>query len=102
MSSKSNRNSRWLVWSLVLIVLFGLAPLLVTLAAGVMASALGCSVNEGGASGCIFMGQDIGETLSGMFVFGWLMFLSFPAAAIAFVVWLVVAAFISIRRRRAA
>jgi hypothetical protein len=93
-------RAHWLTWSLALILLFGLAPLLVALASGVMANAIGCTVNEGGASGCIFMGEDIGNTLADMFVAGWLMFVTFPAAGIAFLVWLAAAATVWIGRRR--
>jgi hypothetical protein len=90
----------WLGWSLALILLFGLAPLLLALASGVMASAIGCTVNEGGASGCIFMGKDIGNTLAEMFVAGWLMFVTFPAAGIAFGVWLMLAVVVWVSRWR--
>jgi hypothetical protein len=46
------------------------------------------------------MGEDIGNTLADMFVAGWLMFVTFPAAGIAFLVWLAAAATVWIGRRR--
>ena len=89
MNVQPARASHWPVWSLALIVLFGIAPLLAALAAGGIGNALGCVVNEGGASRCIVAGHDIGGILLDMFVLGWLMFLTLPVAGIAFLVWLV-------------
>jgi|HubBroStandDraft_5_1064220.scaffolds.fasta_scaffold50388_2 hypothetical protein len=100
MNAKPGQSVHWLVWSLALIVLFGLAPLLVAVAASSIGNTLGCTVNEGGASSCLFMGHDIGETLADMFVFGWLMFVTLPAAGIAFLLWFVAAIVVFVRRRR--
>jgi hypothetical protein len=100
MSAKPGRSVHWLVWSLILIVLFGFAPLIVALVAGGAGNALGCTVNEGGASRCILMGHDIGEILADMFAAGWLMFVILPAAGIAFLVWLAAAIVAMVRRRQ--
>jgi hypothetical protein len=103
MSTKRSRAPIWLGISFVLIVLFALSPLISALISGAIASALGCTVNEGGASGCILMGRDIGETLTVMFVLGWLEFVTLPLGLVGLVVWVVVAAAVAIvgwRRRR--
>jgi hypothetical protein len=97
MNAKADPTSHWPAWSIILIVLFGISPLLSALAAGSIGNALGCVVNEGGASRCIFGGHDIGDILADMFVLGWLMFLTLPMAGIAFLVWVVA---VIVRRRR--
>jgi hypothetical protein len=105
MSAKRSRAMVWLAVSFVLIVLFAVSPLISALISGGIASALGCTVNEGGASGCIFMGRDIGETLAEMFVVGWLEFVTLPLGLFALAVWAVVACVVAIvgwRRRRSA
>jgi hypothetical protein len=100
MSTKRSTAFIWLGVTLVLIVLVAGAPLISAAIAGGIASALGCSVNEGGASGCIFMGTDVSESLLVMFVLGWLALVTLPFGAIAFVIWLVVACVVTWRQRR--
>jgi hypothetical protein len=100
MNAKPNRAAFWLGVILVLIVLIAGAPLISALIAGGIAGALGCTVNEGGASACIFMGRDIGELLLDMFVLGWLAFVTLPFGAIAFGIWLLVACIVAVVRRR--
>jgi hypothetical protein len=103
MSERRSHAGLWLGITLVLILLFALAPLISTLIASTIADALGCTVNEGGATQCLYKGTDIGETLAEMFVVGWLSFVTFPLALIAFGVWLVSAISIFVirwRRRR--
>jgi hypothetical protein len=93
----------WLFVSFVLIFLVAAAPLISAFIAGGIASALGCTLNEGGVSPCPFMGTDIGETLVVMFVLGWLALVTLPYGAIALAVWFVAAcavAFVAWRRRR--
>ena len=96
----------WLNAMFVVIVLFAAAPLLSAFLAGGIASALGCTLNEGGVSPCLFMGTDIGETLTVMFVLGWLAFETLPLGLFALAIWLVVAGMVVLirwrRRRRVA
>jgi hypothetical protein len=103
MSTKRSHAPVWLAITFVLILLFALSPLISAISSGAIASALGCTVNEGGASGCMFMGRDIGETLAEMFVAGWLEFVTLPLGLAALAVWFVVACVVAIigwRRRR--
>ena len=105
MSAKPSCASVWLAVSFVLIVLFAAAPLISAFISGGIASALGCTVNEGGASACMFMGRDIGGTLADMFVAGWLEFVALPLGVAALAGWFVVACGVAIvgwRRRRQA
>jgi hypothetical protein len=93
----------WLGIPLVLIVLLASAPLLSAFIAGAVADALGCSLNEGGASPCPFMGHDLGEPLVVMFVLGWLAFVTLPLGAAALAAWLAVVCIVVVvrwRRRR--
>jgi hypothetical protein len=84
--------------SLVLILLLWAAPLLLALAAGGLASALGCELNEGSIHPCILFGSDIGGTLYTFGVLGWLSIIGIPFAAIALVIWAIVALILNRRR----
>ncbi len=80
------------IYSLLLgfIILFALAPIISVILSGWLASANGCMLDEGSTHPCVILGADRGELLYTMFVLGWFMFLTLPAGALAFVVWLVV------------
>ena len=80
----------WYALALALIILFTVAPLLSILLSSAIAEANGCVLNEGGANPCVIGGTDWGHTLATMFVLGWLMFLTLPVGALAFVIWLIV------------
>jgi hypothetical protein len=84
--------------SLVLILLLWAAPLVLALAAGGVASLLGCELNEGAIHPCILFGSDIGETLYTFGVLGWLSIIGLPFAVIALVIWAIVAAIVNRRR----
>jgi hypothetical protein len=84
--------------SLVLILLLWAAPLLLALAAGGVAAALGCELNEGSIHQCILFGSDIGKGLYTMGVLGWLSIIGIPFAAVALVVWAIIALVLSRRR----
>jgi hypothetical protein len=102
-SARRNDGFIWLGVAFIVIVLFAASPLLLALLASGIAGALGCSLNEGGASPCLFMGTDIGETLVVMFVLGWFAFWTLPLGALALVAWLVVGCVVTLlgwRRRR--
>jgi hypothetical protein len=72
----------------VTILVIALLPAISVSLTYVIASALGCSVNEGGATPCPFMGVDLGETLVTMMVLGWLGLLTLPVGGVALAVWL--------------
>jgi hypothetical protein len=90
----------WLGIVFVLIVLLAVAPLLSALLAGAIADALGCGLNEGGASPCPFLGHDLGEPLVVMFVVGWLGIATLPLGAAALTAWLVVTCVVVVARWR--
>ena len=89
---------------LILIVLFAAAPIISVVISSWIAQANGCVLNEGGVNPCVINGTDWGETLTTMFVFGWLTFLTAPLGAIALLIWLIalVLHVVAHRRRRAA
>ncbi len=74
----------------VLIVLFGLAPLLGVVLAEAIASANGCTLSEGSASVCMVGGSDWGGALYALFVLTWFLLATLPLAGGALIVWLVV------------
>jgi hypothetical protein len=75
---------------LVLIVLFGLAPLIGVVVAEAVAMANGCTLNEGTQSVCMIAGSDWGGALYSMFVLTWFLLATLPLAGGALIVWLVV------------
>src|SRR5262249_25608993 len=95
-------NGKTAFWTmlccLVLIVLFGVLPLIATLASGVIADVLGCTVNEGGVYPCLWHGHDLGETLAVLFNLGWFAFATLPVALCGLAVWSAVAAALLLRR----
>jgi Na+-transporting methylmalonyl-CoA/oxaloacetate decarboxylase beta subunit len=88
------RSARFPWWAyatlLVLILLFGLAPLVGVVAAEAIASANGCTLNEGAASVCVVGGSDWGGALYSMFVLTWFLLATLPLAGGALIVWLVI------------
>ena len=78
----------WIV--LVLIVLVALAPVGSVVACGLIANAHGCRVDEGSVHPCMINGKDYGQLLYTLGVMGWLMLVTLPAGALAFVLWLIV------------
>ncbi|PYK34017.1 MAG: hypothetical protein DME54_10255 [Verrucomicrobia bacterium] len=78
----------WIV--LVLIVLVTFAPVGSVVACGLIANAHGCRVDEGSVHPCVINGKDYGQLLYTLGVMGWLMLVTLPAGAFAFVLWLIV------------
>ena len=78
----------WIV--LILILLVALAPVGSVVACGLFANAFGCRVDEGSVHPCIVNGHDYGQLLYTLGVLGWLMLVTLPIGAFAFVVWLLV------------
>jgi hypothetical protein len=75
--------------ALFAILAFAFAPIgSVMLCAGI-ANAYGCKVDEGSVHPCIINGHDYGELLYDLGVLGWLMLVTLPAGALAFVFWLI-------------
>jgi hypothetical protein len=85
---KGQRN----LWRIGLILLLiGVGPLAFAIATQLLANALGCSVNEGGAVPCLVGGIDIGEGLYFGFV-GFILFFLTAPVAVAGAVTLAIAA----------
>jgi hypothetical protein len=78
----------WFSAVCVTILVIALLPVISVSLTYAIASALGCSVNEGGATPCPFMGVDLGEMLVTMMVLGWLGLITLPVGGVALAVWL--------------
>ena len=78
----------WIV--LALIFLVALAPVGSVVTCGLIANAFGCRVDEGSVHPCIINGHDYGQLLYTLGVLGWLMLVTLPVGAFAFVLWLLV------------
>lgn len=77
-------------WTLALIVVLALLPLLSVMAAYGIAEPNGCRVDEAGVYPCVVLGVDLGGALAVMAVLGWLMLASLPLGGGALIVWLVI------------
>jgi hypothetical protein len=91
MNAKAKRFP-WIFYSIVLalIVLVALAPMGSVVACGLIANAHGCKVDEGSVHPCIINGHDYGQLLYTLGVLGWLMLVTIPGGAFAFVICLIV------------
>jgi Na+/H+ antiporter NhaD/arsenite permease-like protein len=67
------------------IILFAIAPLLVTTIAFSIAHVLGCQVDEGSNHPCPIFGLDWGSAFYVLVVFGWFSIVTVPLSAIALV-----------------
>ncbi len=85
----------WILYWIVLvpIIFLALAPVGSVVACGLIANAYGCRVDEGSVHPCIINGLDYGQLLYTLGVLGWLMLVTLPGGAFAFVVWLLVLIF---------
>jgi hypothetical protein len=91
MNANPTRRFPWILYLVALfaILAFAFAPIgSVKLCAGI-ANAYGCKVDEGSVHPCIINGHDYGELLYDLRVLGWLMLVTLPAGALAFVFWLI-------------
>jgi len=91
MNANPTRRFPWVLYLLALfaILAFAFAPIgSVMLCAGI-ANAYGCKVDEGSVHPCIINGHDYGELLYSLGALGWLMLVTLPAGALAFVFWLI-------------
>ncbi|MDZ7627567.1 MAG: hypothetical protein U5J99_04055 [Parvularculaceae bacterium] len=75
------------------------APIGIAIGADALGAALGCEVNEGGASPCLVAGADIGGILASAFVLGWLTILVLPFAGIGVLVGLLIAVLDATRKQ---
>jgi hypothetical protein len=82
---------------LALIVLFALAPILVTIFAAAIANANGCQLSEGLLTPCVINGVDYGRDLQSAGLAVFYILLTVPLALVLFVIWLVV---LLVHRRR--
>ncbi|AVX02818.1 hypothetical protein [Maritalea myrionectae] len=89
---RSTTRSLLLKYALVLgiIILVGIGPILLTLGAGMVAEANGCTLHEGYVNPCVIWGADRGDTLYEMGMMFWFSYFTLPFAAAAFFVWLIV------------
>src|SRR5437667_10957705 len=78
----------WHVFSII--VLFPFAPIESVMPCAWIAKSHGCKEDEGSVHPCVINGKDYGQLLYTLGVLGWLMLITLPAGAIAFVSWLVV------------
>lgn len=74
--------------ALALLTLVSYAPLLALLTAGGVASALGCTVDEGSVHPCRVGGAEIGVALNTALVLGWLIFVTWPGMVVSGAIWL--------------
>ena len=91
MNANPTRRFPWVLYLLALLAIlaFAFAPIgSVMLCAGI-ANAYGCKVDEGSVHPCIINGHDYGELLYDLGVLGWLMLVTLPAGALAFIFWLI-------------
>ena len=95
-------RTRWVVMLIVLavILIVMLAPVASVMIAGSIADSHGCVLHEGFVNPCIVDGEDIGQTLYGMGMMGWLMIVTIPAGVVALLIWLVVAIILLATGRR--
>ena len=86
------RKFPWIIYLAILFLILAvtLAPVGSLMLSGWIANANGCALDEGSVHPCVIGGVDRGELLYTMFVLGWLMFLTFPAGALAGAGWLIV------------
>lgn len=82
------RPGRALFWAALAATLIALAPMLLASAAGAIAHALGCRLDEGDAHACLLAGTDIGGLLYSWFVMGWFFLLTMWLVPAAIILWI--------------
>ncbi len=87
---------------LVLIVLVAFGPALGALASQLVAEGFGCQVDLNRVIPCVIGGKDYGQTFYDLGFLIWYSYLSLPAGAVLFGVWLVAAVIALIVSRRRA
>ena len=74
-----------------LILLLAFSPFLGAMAAGTVAQAFGCQLDEGSIHPCVVNGRDIGDTLYTFGVLGWLGLATIPIGLALLGIYLVIA-----------
>lgn len=77
-------------------ILIGVFPVIVSLLAGMIASANGCTLNEGSKHACVVLGVDIGGGLYAMGLAVWFSVVTLPigvAGLAVTLIWLITRAF---------
>ena|SRR6516164_9856975 len=95
------RPFRALLVCLVLILLITGLPVINILISSVIASALGCRLDEGSVHPCLFVRMDLGDLLYFLFVSGWFAVLTIPVGVMLILVWLIVAVVFAIKHLHA-
>lgn len=75
---------------LALFALFGLAPIIVTVASAAIANAYDCTISESVLNPCIINGADWGPGLQAGGISFWYVLVVWPAAFVLSIVWLIV------------
>lgn len=75
-----------LYWALGMTILATI-PFLSSFASTALAGALGCSVNEHSAKGCVLGGWDLNSLIHGLHLFIFAVVFTWPAALVALVLW---------------
>ena len=86
------------------ILLLGISPFILTMIAGTIADANGCTLHEGFVNPCIINGEDWGQTLYGLGLMGFFAIGTIPIAVGAAGIYLLIVVIISLvqwSRRRA-
>ena len=91
---------KWYWIALLAIAVFSVLPLISGISAAYIAEAHGCRLDEGSVHPCIIGGVDWGEALYTMALLSWLMFFTFPAAFVLFIIWMIFLAVHRIAWRR--
>ena len=95
----------WLSVTFILILLIATAPLIVSFAAGGIASASGCEVTMEVSSPCMVMGSEVSHGLTTLIFLGYFAFYSLPFGACLLAGWGIIACIVVLvwwRRRRCA
>jgi hypothetical protein len=89
---------------LILILLIAFGPALVAVISQTIAEWLGCQVDLNRVIPCVIGGKDYGQTFYDLGFLIWYSYLSLPAGAVLFAIWLVAAiiTFLVTRRSRRA
>jgi hypothetical protein len=87
---------------LLVIVVIGAGPWVLVAAAGTVASANGCDLDEGSIHPCIINGKDYGEDLYTMGMMGWIGIATCPVALLLLGAYLVINLIVWLVRRNKA
>ena len=91
---------------IIFILLIGLSPFIISMIAGSIAEANGCTLHEGYVNPCIIDGEDWGQDLYAYGMAGWAAIATIPLAVGAAILYVVIVVIVNIilalRRRNAA